>query len=198
MINSTLSQRPRFRSRRRAVAAMEFAFIAPLLFSLMLGLWQIGRIIQVKQLMDNATREGARLASQSQIIAPVGGFTQITVSSGIPNVQDTVREYLMATGVVNATTVKDVTVTFAFIDAFPAVSTLNSAPYYPYPPSAPYQPWMGVKGQRFSVTVTLPAQDINWTPYDMSGTTLTSTTTWAIMVDDPFSVNTTLPGWPAP
>jgi hypothetical protein len=181
------------RAPRRAVAAVELAFLATfVLVPLLVGLWQVGRIIQVKQLMDNAAREGARLAAQSQVIPPVGGFTLVQTSTGLPNVQDTVREYLFAAGVSNSTTVNNVQVQFAFLDPFPA---LSNPPYTPYPPSAPYQPWMGMKGMRFTVTVTLPVQDVNWTPFDLSGQFLTSTVTWSILVDDPFTVNTNVPGW---
>jgi hypothetical protein len=167
---------------RRAVAAVELAFLAPVLFALLLGLWQVGRIVQVKQIMDNAAREGARLASQSQIVAPVGGFTQIRTSTGIPNVQDTVREYLFNANVVDVTTVNSVQVTFTFLDNFGPTS----------PHTEPYQ---GLKGERFRVTVTIPLNSINWAPFDLSGYSLTSTVTWVILVDDPFTVNTTIPGW---
>jgi hypothetical protein len=184
-------------SARRGVAAVEFAFLAPVLFTLLLGLWQVGRIIQVKQILDNSAREGARLASQAQIIAPVGGFTLIQTSGGIPNVQDTICEYLSNAGVVDSTTVNDVQVTFTFLDSFPSASTLNTSgtpPYSPYPPSAPYHPWQGVKGMRFQITVTLPIQDVNWTPFPLSGN-LTSQVVWVILADNPFTVNTTVPGW---
>jgi hypothetical protein len=164
---------------RRAVAAVEMAFLAPVLLALMVGLWQVGRIIQVKELLDAATMEGARLAAQSQIIAPVGGFTQIHTSTGIPNVQDTVREYLFNAGVVNSTNVGDVAVSFVFIDG----DTSRTDPY------------QGLKGERFQVTATLPAQDINWTPFNITPTSLTSSVVWAILVDSPFTVNTTVPGW---
>jgi hypothetical protein len=185
------------RGRRRAVAAVELAFLVSyILFPLMLGLWQVGRIIQVKQIMDNAAREGARLAAQAQVIPPVGGFTLVTSAPpGQPNVQDTVREYLAAAGVVDGTTYSDVTVTFTFIDSFPPATTWTTPPYSPYPPSTPYQPWMGIKGMRFTVTVTLPINDINWTPFDLSGQNLTSTVTWCILTDDPFTINTTIPAW---
>jgi Flp pilus assembly protein TadG len=65
------------RQARRAVAAVEFAFLSPFLLTLLFGLWQVGRIVEVMQLMDNAAREGARLASQAQIINQVGAFTLI-------------------------------------------------------------------------------------------------------------------------
>jgi Flp pilus assembly protein TadG len=159
--------------------------MAPLLFGLLLGLWQVGRMIQVKQVMDSAAREGARLASQAQIIAPVGGFTEISTSTGVPNVQDTVREYLVNAGIVPAAQVNTVTVTFTFLDNFNNVS----------PHTDPYQ---GAKGERFTVTVTLPMNAVNWTPFDMSGTSLTSTVTWVILVDSPFTINTTVPSWTSP
>ena len=167
------------RPRRQAVAAVEFAFLAPVLLALLAGVWQVGRIIQVAQILDNAAREGARLAAQSQIIAPVGGFTNIHTSTGIPNVQDTIREYLANAGVVDATTKNDVTVTFAFLSG----DTTRTDPY------------QGNQGDTFQITVTLPAQDINWTPFSMTGTNLTTSVTWAILVDSPFTVNTTVPGW---
>jgi Flp pilus assembly protein TadG len=158
---------------------VEAAFILPLLLTLLTGLWQAGRIIQVSELLNNAAREGARMASQSEIIAPIGGFTFIHTSTGIPNVQDTVREYLFNAGVVNSTTVNDVQVTFQFLTG----DTTRTDPY------------QGNQGDTFQVTATLPLQDINWTPFSMAGSSLRAQVTWVIMVDSAFTVNTTIPGW---
>ncbi|HWG46141.1 MAG TPA: TadE family protein [Gemmataceae bacterium] len=166
------------RQKRRAVAAVEFAFLTPILLILLFGLWQIGRIVEVMQLMNNAAREGARLASQAQIINQVGAFTQIHASSGLPNVQDTVREYLIGNGVISASQVNDVTVTFQFLDG-----DLSRT-----------DPYQGLQGERFQITVTLPVQDVNWTPFSTSGT-LVASTVWVILVDTPFTVNTSVPGW---
>ncbi len=187
MLTSRASRGP----SRRAVAAVEFAFLAPVIFSLLLGLWQVGRIVQVKQLMDNAAREGARTASQAQIVAPVGGFTLIQTSTGVPNVQDTVREYLLNAGVVDSTTVGNVQVTFTYLDNFGPTLT---------PPivTAHTDPYQGIKGERFTVTVTIPLNTVNWTPFDMSGYSITSAVTWVILIDDPFTVNTSIPGWTPP
>jgi len=149
-----------------------------MLLILLFGLWQIGRIVEVMQVMDNATREGARLASQAQIINQTGAFTQIQANAGLPNVQDTVREYLVANGVVAASQVNDVTVTFQFL-----TGDLTRT-----------DPYQGNQGDLFQVTVTLPTQDINWTPISLSGN-LTAQTVWVILVDTPFSVNTSVPGW---
>ncbi len=51
---------------RRGVAAVEFAVCAPLLFLLLLGLWEVGRITEVGNVMWNSSREGARDASLGQ------------------------------------------------------------------------------------------------------------------------------------
>jgi Flp pilus assembly protein TadG len=48
---------------RRAVAAVELALLSPLLVALLLGIWEVGRLIQVNQILSNAAREGGRQAS---------------------------------------------------------------------------------------------------------------------------------------
>jgi Flp pilus assembly protein TadG len=50
-------------ARRRGVAAVEFAVLLPLLCSLLFGIWQFGRLVQVKQIISNAAREGGRYAA---------------------------------------------------------------------------------------------------------------------------------------
>jgi Flp pilus assembly protein TadG len=50
------------RRKRRGVAVVEFALIAPLFFLLILGMVEIGRMVMVQQIITNASREGARLA----------------------------------------------------------------------------------------------------------------------------------------
>ncbi len=55
---SSSSQRP----ARTGAAVVEFAMVAPLLFMLTLGMMEVSRMVMVKQLLINASREGARLA----------------------------------------------------------------------------------------------------------------------------------------
>jgi Flp pilus assembly protein TadG len=52
--------------RRDGVATMEFAFCLPLLMLILTALWQVGRFIEVQQVLWNAGREGARDASLGQ------------------------------------------------------------------------------------------------------------------------------------
>src|SRR5436305_15208786 len=54
------------RPPRRGTAALEFAWVGPFLFFLVLGVWGVGRLIQVHQLLTNATRPGAPQAPPGQ------------------------------------------------------------------------------------------------------------------------------------
>lgn len=56
----------RFRDKvpsRPGVAAVELAVVLPLLLILLMGVWELGRYIEVQQLLSNACREGGRQAS---------------------------------------------------------------------------------------------------------------------------------------
>lgn len=50
-------------SQRRGVAAVEFAIIMPVMALFIVGLWEVGRMVEVQQYLNNAVREGARQAS---------------------------------------------------------------------------------------------------------------------------------------
>lgn len=47
---------------RRAVAAVEFALIAPVFFVVILGIVEFGRMMMVQEILTNAARVGARAA----------------------------------------------------------------------------------------------------------------------------------------
>jgi Flp pilus assembly protein TadG len=74
---------------RRGVVAVEAAVALPLLLILMLGIWEVGRIIHVHQILVNGAREGARLAA--------GGYVDGTPVTK-PLVENAVRDYLQAAG----------------------------------------------------------------------------------------------------
>ncbi len=59
----TTKRRCRNQRKRLGAAAVEFAIVSPLFILLTLGLIEVGRVVMVKQLVINASREGARLAS---------------------------------------------------------------------------------------------------------------------------------------
>jgi Flp pilus assembly protein TadG len=51
---------------RRGTAAVEVAVCLPVLLILIVGLWEVGRMVEVKQLLCNAVREGGRQAATGQ------------------------------------------------------------------------------------------------------------------------------------
>jgi Flp pilus assembly protein TadG len=85
----TLPLGGRKRAGRRAAAAVEFAVVAPLLFLLLLGMFEFGRMLMVQQILTNGAREGARRAT-------LPGSTQAAVSQRIDG-------YLAASGVAGHT-----------------------------------------------------------------------------------------------
>jgi len=48
---------------RPGIAAVEFAVIMPVMALLIIGLWEVGRMVEVQQYLVNSVREGARQAS---------------------------------------------------------------------------------------------------------------------------------------
>ena len=48
--------------RRRGAAVVELAVVLPLLTILLLGVWEIGRMLEIQQVLDNGAREGGRQA----------------------------------------------------------------------------------------------------------------------------------------
>ncbi|MCC7474265.1 MAG: pilus assembly protein [Pirellulales bacterium] len=78
---SHLSTIPRGRHRlaRRGVAATEFAIVAPVFFLMVIGFIEFGRALMVQQVLINASRVGARIAS--------------TTGSTTASVQTAVEEY---------------------------------------------------------------------------------------------------------
>lgn len=187
-------------SPRRGVAAVEFGFVT-LLFvvPMMLGIWEVGRLIHIKQVVANSAREGARLAAQGIILKSDGSVIQIRKATGNPNVKDTVVDYLRAAGLTNLT-MSDVTVTFQFTTGRvtnynPIVGVDPVGTSYPAG-SLPPDPCYGEKGEAFTVTVSVPWDKVRWINLGLlHPTTVDFTVTWRMLADDAFTVNTTLPTW---
>jgi len=174
---------------RRGTAAVEFAAVLTfVLVPMMIGLWEMGRVVQVQQIVANGAREGARLAAQASTINSTGSPTQIQAAVGpanpgqIPNVKAAVMQYLSGSGL-SQLTWADVTVTFTFTSGNTSLT----------------DPYQGLKGQQFAVTVTLNQAALNkclWTALGLvRPSSVAYTSNWQIMVDDPFSINPNLPTW---
>jgi len=71
---------------RRAAAAVEFAVVLPLILLLLFGVWEVGRLVEVQQVLSNAAREGGRQASTGQrTVAQVRqGVVDYIARAGLP------------------------------------------------------------------------------------------------------------------
>lgn len=170
--------------RRSAVAAVELAVVAAfLLVPLIIGVWEVGRLVQVQQLVSNSAREGARLASQGYTVNASGTPTEVTVASGPVNITDAVYQFLLAAGLTNLQK-SDIQVDFAF-------TAPNSGG------TTPAEPYLGEKGQPFRVTVTIKSwAKVRWIDMGiLRPADVTFTANWQMLVDDKFTVNQTLPAW---
>ena len=85
------------RQGRRAVAAVEFAVLLPLILTLLLGIWEVGRLIEIQQLVSNAAREAARQAATGQLQNS--------------DVQDVVTDYLGEAGLTTTHVTTTITIT---------------------------------------------------------------------------------------
>ena len=166
--------------RRPASAVVELAVVVPLMFTILIGIWEIGRLIQIQQMMHCATRDAARLAAQAYIINTNGESTQIRYATGSPNLDATIRSYLYVAGIKNQT---GLTTSFAFVNADGSLDTGR-------------EPWQGRKNDRFRITIALPYDNVRWTNLGLvNPKTVTTSLDWQMLVDDPFTLDTTLPGW---
>ena len=166
---------PTRRSRRlarRGVAATEAAFVLPLLVLLMMGVWEVGRMVEVNQLLTNAVREGARLAA---------GGTQNNTPVTVAMVQAEVQNYMTAAGLPSAA------VTGSTVSL-----TNKSSNTWTDPSSASPLDW-------YQVSVTIPSgsayNSLRWGLIStITGmTSITVTTNWYSANDAALTVSTTLP-----
>lgn len=192
--------------RRGGAAAVETCVIMLVVVPVLIGLWEMGRVVQVEQIISNAAREGARMAAQGNTINSTGDPTKIfnTVAppntAKVPNVKAAVMQYLSGAGLTKLTWA-DVDVTFTFLNS-PTGAVAGAT-----------EPHQGIKGQRFSVTVTITdTQGPNGTGSDKASPPLKNkvlwstlglvkpkfvsyTCEWQMLVDDTFTINATLPTW---
>jgi Flp pilus assembly protein TadG len=171
------------RIRTSGVAAIELAIVTVVfIVPLIIAIWELGRYIQVKQIVANSAREGARLAAQGNTIMSNGAMVQINVNTGTPNVQQAAYNYLYGAGLTQLA-LSDVTVTFTF------TSPTSSGSY-------PTQPYQGQKGESFTVNVSIPWSKVKWSNVGLiNPTTVQYTASWVMLVDDAFTINPNLPSW---
>jgi Flp pilus assembly protein TadG len=153
---------------RRGIAAVEFAVVLPLLLMFIVGIWEVGRLIEVQQIMANAAREGGRQASAGQ-------YSPSDITTLVQ--QYAAREGLTATNI--------------------AVSIKNLGfSGNPAPPDN--DPRDATDLDQLQVTVTIPFSDVRWTTLSLvtgTSTTLTSQVVWSSMKDRAYAIPTPPAGY---
>lgn len=170
-------------ARRAGVATVEAAVVlAVLLVPVIIGVWEVGRLIYAQQVVTNAAREGARLSAQGRVINRLGTPTEIHFDTGTPNIKDTVYQALV-TGGLSGIARADVTIKYGFDGETPSTN----------PARNPYQ---GLKSEKFRIFVSVPWDKVKWVNLGLVNPTVVEfTVDWQMLVDDPFSLNVDLPKW---
>jgi Flp pilus assembly protein TadG len=154
-------------SRRSGNACVELAVALPVLVTLLLGIWEVGRMVETSQVISNAAREGVRAAAN-------GNKTPAQIDTIVHN-------YLQAAGF-NTTgyTVK--------------VYNLTQNPT-PAPTAPSDDPNSAARLDEMQVRVTLPFNNVKWIVLNQltSVTTLTAEANWYVMRDEPLVVDSIMP-----
>jgi len=157
---------------RRGVVAVEAAFVLPIVVILMLGTWEVGRILQISATLNQAAREGARIAA--------GGTSNgqtVTVST----VQQAIRDYLTSSGFPTA----------AVGGAVISVQNLSTNTWT--------DPGNAKPLDAYSVTVTIPAgapfDSLRWIVLNSltNVTSMSATSHWKSANDETLTVDAQLP-----
>jgi Flp pilus assembly protein TadG len=156
---------------RSGVAAVEFALLLPIIMLILMGLWELGRLVEVQQLVDNAAREGARQASTGVFLDPTTATTRKIYATDVTN---TVTNYLTRNGI----TTTGISVTFTDLTN-PSVT----------------DPYEANQLDQLQVTVTLPFDNVRWALLGKisSVSNLGATVYWYSMADSKVTVSTTIP-----
>jgi Flp pilus assembly protein TadG len=109
------------RRRRRGASAVELALTLPLLIMVLTGLWEVGRLVEVQQILINSAREAARQAGTGQYTnAQVQQIALNYLQIGLNDTGGTMTQYATATvadltnpgtDVSNATSLDQISVT---------------------------------------------------------------------------------------
>ena len=156
---------------RRGVVAVEAALVLILVIPLMLSVWEVGRLVEVSRVLQDAATEGARIAAGGNC-----NSTPVTVAV----VQQAVQNYLTAAGLPSAA-VSGAQITITNLSSNSWTDPCNAQPLDP-----------------FSVKVTIPSgtplNSLRWLGTSITGINhLSATAEWLSANDSQLVINTTLP-----
>ena len=164
-----LHRKDRLASRGGAAAVELAVLLTFILLPLLVGLWEVGRMVEVQQLLDNSAREGGRQASTGQ--------------RSVSEVQLAVVNYLALNGITVPTS---------------AVTVANLTDGTRYDPRAGSQPENAQQMDHFQIVVTVPFDNVRWILMSQITPTRTlgATVDWYSMNNIPLVVSPTIPTVP--
>ncbi|MFO0813816.1 MAG: TadE family protein [Gemmatales bacterium] len=195
-----------FVRKRAGVAVVETAvLLLPIFVMTLFGVWEVGRLVQLQQIIANAAREGARQAS-------TGSRSSSSIHPEIPfnpnyEVQLAVRNYLINSGI--PMTYGSPAVPVPYTIRVQNVTTGTIADYNadvpgPTPVSDPVSASVqDINNNKdiLSVTVTYPYLVAKWSPgqfFVSNARVISATAKWYSLKDIPITVDTSIPGAPIP
>jgi hypothetical protein len=171
---------------------VEFAACLPLIVLIMSGLWEIGRITEVTQVMWNSGREAARDASLGEdTLQTVASNLLLYLQSAEPTAFPPGHTTNMIAPVITLpanTTGYTCWDTTANREMFTITFTDITQPTVTDPKSMSQL-------DHYQITVQVPYSSVSWSPLaQITGTTrLTIAVDWVSMVDAPFQITPSLP-----
>jgi Flp pilus assembly protein TadG len=162
---------------RTGTAAVEAAFVLPVMLVLLLGLWEMSRAANVSQVLSNAAREAGRQASTNQL-----KYDQI---------QTVVTNYLKNAGLTNVNNVRVDIVNLTTNDSGPQThgkvngTTVND-----------YDPTKAAQLNQIQVTITFPFSNAAWGSPRLltnASTQVTGTSVWVSAQDQSYPGTITAP-----
>jgi hypothetical protein len=136
----------------------------------LLGVWEVGRLVQVQQIVDSAAREGARQAAIGELLDPTTATTRYIYATDVTN---TVTNFLTRNG----------------------LDTTNIQVNYSnvtHPGAT--DPYQATQLDHLRVTVTMPFNNVRWVLLGITGiTTLYGESDWDSMIDSNVTVTVGLP-----
>jgi hypothetical protein len=192
------------------VAVVETAvLLLPIFIMTLFGVWELGRLVHLQQVIANAAREGARQAS-------TGSRSSSSIHPEIPfngnyEVQLAVRNYLINSGIpmtykpVNPGPSVPVPYTIRVQNTTTGVyADYNADVPGPSPVSDPVSASVqDINNNKdiLSVTVTYPYFVAKWSPgqfFVTDARVISATAKWYSLKDIPITVDTNIPGAPIP
>ena len=177
---------------RQGVASVEFAVCLPLLVTILFGLWEVGRAVEVQQVAWNSAREAARDASMGQVnLQGVASNLLLYLQSAEP----TAFGQGHSTGFINpVTTLSPNSQGFTCWDN-KANRELFTMTFTDITNSSVTDPTAMSQLDHYRITVSYPYATISWLPVaQILGTSrFSATVDWASMVDSPFTFAPSLP-----